>query len=82
MVTYLGERQHIDVLDRLDSFDFKIHKPEQIIKGIMAKLAKRGKGIVLMHDFQKGTAHAAPQLLAELKAGGYKIVHMRRPSRP
>ena len=36
-----------------------------------------GKGIVLMHDFQKSTAEAVPQLLAELKAGGFKIVHMK-----
>ena len=26
----------------------------------MAKLKKHGKGIVLMHDFQKATAEAAP----------------------
>ena len=30
-----------------------------------------------MHDFQQATSHAVPQLLAELKAGGYKIVHMK-----
>ena len=29
-----------------------------------------------MHDFQHGTSEAVPQLLAELKANGYKIVHM------
>ena len=61
----------------MDSFDFKLRKPEQIIKSIMTKLQKHGKGIVLMHDFQSGTSQALPQLLAELKAGGYKIVHMK-----
>ncbi len=30
-----------------------------------------------MHDFQQATSQAVPQLLAELKAGGYKIVHMK-----
>jgi hypothetical protein len=30
-----------------------------------------------MHDFQKPTSEALPELLAQLKAGGYKIVHMR-----
>jgi len=54
-----------------------LRKPELIIKAIMSKLQKHGKGIVLMHDFQSGTSHAVPQLLAELKAGGYKIVHMK-----
>ena len=43
---------------------------------MLTKLAKNGKGIVLMHDFQKATAEAMPQLLAQLKANGYKLVHM------
>jgi hypothetical protein len=29
-----------------------------------------------MHDFQHATEEAMPELLRELKAGGYKIVHM------
>ena len=61
----------------MDSFDFKMRKPEQVVKSVMTKLQKHGKGIVLMHDFQKATSEAVPQLLAELKAGGYKIVHMK-----
>ena len=61
----------------MDSFDFKMRKPEQVVKSVMTKLKKHGKGIVLMHDFQKATSEAVPQLLAELKAGGYKIVHMK-----
>ena len=43
----------------------------------MDRLEKKGKGIILMHDIQPGTAKAVPQLLAELKAKGYKVVHMR-----
>ena len=77
MVTYLGERNIAIFSTDMDSFDFKLRKPEQIIKAIMSKLQKHGKGIVLMHDFQSGTSHAVPQLLAELKAAGYKIVHMK-----
>ena len=42
----------------------------------MTALAKNGKGILLMHDFQHVTAEAMPELLRQLKAGGYKIVHM------
>jgi hypothetical protein len=29
-----------------------------------------------MHDFQHNTAEALPELLHQLKAGGYKVVHM------
>jgi peptidoglycan/xylan/chitin deacetylase (PgdA/CDA1 family) len=77
MVTYLGERNIAVFSTDMDSFDFKLRKPEQIIKSIMTKLQKHGKGIVLMHDFQSGTSHAVPQLLTELKSGGYRIVHLR-----
>jgi peptidoglycan/xylan/chitin deacetylase (PgdA/CDA1 family) len=77
MVTYLGERNVAIFSTDLDSFDFKTRKPEQVITAVMNKLKKHGKGMVLMHDFQQATAHALPELLNQLKAGGYKIVHMK-----
>ncbi|MFL5046531.1 MAG: polysaccharide deacetylase family protein, partial [Xanthobacteraceae bacterium] len=77
MVTYLGQRNIAIFSTDMDSFDFTMRKPEQVIKSVMAKLQKHGKGIVLMHDFQHATAEALPELLNQLKAGGYKIVHMR-----
>jgi len=76
MLTYLGERNIATFSTDIDSFDFRMHKPEQVIKSVMTKLEKRGKGIILMHDFQRGTAEALPELLRQLKAGGYKVVHM------
>ncbi|HKM88800.1 MAG TPA: polysaccharide deacetylase family protein [Xanthobacteraceae bacterium] len=76
LLAYLGERNIATFSTDIDSFDFKIHKPEQVIKSVMSKLEKRGKGIVLMHDFQRATAEAMPELLRQLKAGGYKIVHL------
>jgi peptidoglycan/xylan/chitin deacetylase (PgdA/CDA1 family) len=76
MVKYLGERNVGIFSTDMDSFDFKMRKPEQVIKSVMDKLAKHGKGIILMHDFQQATAHAAPELLKQLKAGGYKVVQV------
>jgi peptidoglycan/xylan/chitin deacetylase (PgdA/CDA1 family) len=77
LVTYLGERNIAIFSTDMDSFDFKMRKPEQVRNAVMAKLKKFGKGIVLMHDFQQATAAATADLLNDLKAGGYKIVHMR-----
>jgi peptidoglycan-N-acetylglucosamine deacetylase len=77
MVKYLGERNIAIFSADMDSLDFKIHKPDQVIASVMAKLKKNGKGIVLMHDFQKATAEAAPELLRQLKAGGYKVVFLK-----
>src|SRR6266542_3745596 len=76
MVTYLGQRSIAIFSCDMDSFDFKMRKPEQVIRSVMTKLAKHGKGIILMHDFQRATADALPELLDQLKANGYKIVHM------
>ena len=43
----------------------------------MSGLERRGRGIVLMHDIHASTMRAVPELLAQLKAKGYRIVHMR-----
>jgi peptidoglycan/xylan/chitin deacetylase (PgdA/CDA1 family) len=77
LVNYLAERNIGIFSTDLDSFDFKRRKPGKLIPSVMRKLTKLGKGIVLMHDFQTTTAHEVPALLAELKAQGYKIVHMK-----
>jgi peptidoglycan/xylan/chitin deacetylase (PgdA/CDA1 family) len=76
MLSYLAERNIATFSTDIDSFDFKIHKPEQVVKSVMSKLEKHGKGIILMHDFQHATAEAMPELLRLLKAGGYQVVHV------
>ena len=77
MVTYLGNRNIAIFSCDLDSFDFKASKAQTIIDTVMRKVEKNGKGIILMHDFQKHTAEALPELLKQMKAAGYKIVHVR-----
>jgi len=76
-VTYLGERNIAIFSTDMDSFDFKIRKPDQVINSVLTKLKKNGKGIVLMHDFQRATADAAPELLKQLKLNGYRVVFMK-----
>jgi peptidoglycan/xylan/chitin deacetylase (PgdA/CDA1 family) len=76
LLAYLAERNIATFSTYIDSFDFKMHKPEQVVDSVMTKLKKRGKGIVLMHDFQHATAEALPELLRQLNAAGFKIVHM------
>ncbi|HXF54575.1 MAG TPA: polysaccharide deacetylase family protein [Hyphomicrobiaceae bacterium] len=77
LVSYLGKRNIAIFSMDLDSFDFKWRKPEQVIKAVLSKLEKTGKGIILLHDFQQSTAKALPDLLNELKSKGYKVVHMK-----
>lgn len=73
---YLADRNVAVFSTDIDSFDFKGGKPAALVKRIMASLQKHGKGIILMHDIQPHTAAALPELLKQLKAGGYKVVQM------
>jgi peptidoglycan/xylan/chitin deacetylase (PgdA/CDA1 family) len=76
LLDYLAQRNIGIFSTDIDSRDFKLHKPDQVIKSVMNQLEKRGKGMLLMHDFKKNTAEALPELLRQLKAAGYKVVHM------
>jgi peptidoglycan/xylan/chitin deacetylase (PgdA/CDA1 family) len=57
---------------------------KEIIRRALQRIEARGRGILLLHDIQPATALALPTLLAELKARGYKIVHVvpSTPDRP
>ena len=76
LLSYMAERNIGVFSTDIDSRDFKLHKPEEVIKSVMSQLEKHGKGIILMHDFKPHTAMAMPELIRQLKAGGYKVVHM------
>jgi len=77
-VAYLGTRNIAIFSCDLDSFDFrKNSSADKVVSTVMGKLNKLGKGIILMHDFQKHTADALPELLRQLKAGGFKVVQIK-----
>jgi peptidoglycan-N-acetylglucosamine deacetylase len=56
----------------------------EITRRAINRLEARGKGILLLHDIQPATALAFPDIVRELKARGFKIVHVvpATPDRP
>ena len=77
-MAWLGSRNVAMFSTDVDSFDFrKSSSPDKVVTTVMTKLDKLGKGIILMHDFQKHTADALPTLLRRLKEGGYKVVQIK-----
>ena len=84
LLKYVGERNIGVFSTDMDSFDFKMRKPEQVIASVMKKLEKHSKGIILMHDFQQATAKAVPDLLKKLKDSGFKVVQVvgKTPTEP
>lgn len=61
----------------VDSWDSHGLTPSShIVNYVMTRLKQEGHGIVLMHDIKHTTAAALPEILKQLKAGGFKVVHM------
>jgi hypothetical protein len=53
--------------------------PVEVIRRSLHRLEARGRGILLLHDIHPVTVAALPTLLAELKALGFKVVHVVPP---
>lgn len=74
---YLQNRQVSAFFIDIDSKDYRTRSPSAVLERVMSGLSRRHKGILLFHDIQYSTAHALPSVLAALKAGGYRVVHMQ-----
>ncbi len=82
LVSHLGDRDIGIFSTDINSYDFKFKRPGDLVESVIAKLKKADKGIVLLHDFLPNTADATRALLDQLKAEGFKIVHMRAKGAP
>ena len=60
----------------IDSKDYHKVGPNAVRAKIMGQLRRQRKGIVLMHDIHARTATMLPALLDQLKAEGFKVVHL------
>jgi peptidoglycan-N-acetylglucosamine deacetylase len=75
-IAYLQSRNIAQFDIDIDSFDWRTRDAQSVTRRVMSALAHRGRGIILLHDIHPSTAVAVPQLLQELKAKGYKVVHL------
>lgn len=60
----------------VDSYDFRTRSPTVVIRNVLQQLSTKRRGIILFHDIQPSTAGALGALLSDLKAGGYRVVHL------
>jgi|RhiMethySRZTD1v2_1073278.scaffolds.fasta_scaffold173294_3 peptidoglycan/xylan/chitin deacetylase (PgdA/CDA1 family) len=77
MTAHLRDRQVAIFSIDVDSKDFRTRDPGHVHGRVMGDLARKRKGIILFHDIQPSTARALPGLLSDLKARGYRIVHLQ-----
>lgn len=59
----------------VDSLDFKKVSPAKVLERTLARLERKGKGIVLFHDIHMRTVRMMPEFLAALEERGYKVVN-------
>jgi peptidoglycan/xylan/chitin deacetylase (PgdA/CDA1 family) len=76
-VDYMKSRNIGQFAVDIDSQDWRVRSSKPIVTRVMAGLKSRGRGIILMHDIHRWTAESVPQLLTQLKAGGYKVVALK-----
>jgi peptidoglycan/xylan/chitin deacetylase (PgdA/CDA1 family) len=64
--------------------DWRHVSPSRVYDLAINRLEDKGRGILLLHDIQPRTVVALPRILNELKARGYRIVHVvpATPERP
>jgi peptidoglycan/xylan/chitin deacetylase (PgdA/CDA1 family) len=56
--------------------DWRHISSDRVYQLAMQRLEAKGKGILLLHDIQARTVAALPRILRDLKARGYRIVHV------
>lgn len=80
MLDYVRSR-HISTFSiEVDSNDYRSKDPALVHRNVLAQLESKRKGIILFHDIQPSTAGALAGLLDELKARGFKVVHLKSPN--
>jgi len=81
---YLASKGRMSWSVDVMSDDWKHIGAREIVRRVLHRLDVQGKGIVLMHDIKPATAVALPHLLDELRARGYRVVHVvaATPERP
>lgn len=58
----------------IESEDWRAQPTEILLNRVLTQLEAKGRGMILMHDIQRRTAEALPQLLLELYTRGYSVV--------
>jgi peptidoglycan-N-acetylglucosamine deacetylase len=76
MLDYVRSRKISAFSIEVDSNDYRSKDPALVHRNVLSQLEHTKKGIILFHDIQPATAGALGGLLDELKARGFKVVHM------
>jgi peptidoglycan-N-acetylglucosamine deacetylase len=75
MITYLQQRQIGIFSIDADAYDYRTQDAAAVHRTIIRLLMEKRKGIILFHDIQPSTARALREILDNLQARGFRVVH-------
>jgi peptidoglycan-N-acetylglucosamine deacetylase len=75
-LSHLKGRQLATFSIDIDSRDFETKEASLVYDRVMREVAAKRKGIILFHDIHASTARALPRILEELRARGFRVVHL------
>ena len=73
---YLSSRGYMTWSADVPGDDWLRISADEVAKRTIQRLEAKGKGVVLLHDIQAKTVLALPKILQELKARGFRVVHV------
>jgi hypothetical protein len=73
---YLQSRKLMTWSADIVADDWKHIPAAEVVRRTISRLEEKGKGVLLLHDIQPATALGISELLRELKARGYRVVHV------
>lgn len=72
------DQRGVVVLDvDIDSKDYFKDSSATVANRTIDRVKRRGSGIILFHDIHSRTVAALPNFLRDLKAAGFKVVHLK-----
>ena len=77
LIAHLESRNIATFTVDVVSNDSYISDPARLIEQTLQQLDAEKGGIMLFHDIKPQTARALPAILAEIKARGFRVVHLR-----
>src|SRR5690606_32072690 len=77
LIEYLSKHGIASFTVDVVSDDSFIQDWRRLVEVTLRRVEHSKGGIILFHDIKPATAKALPHILTELKARGYKVVHMR-----
>ena len=76
MLAHLNARNLAAFSIDIDPFDYRSRDPSRVMRDVVRRVSSNKRGIILFHDVEPSTANGLKLVLDELRARGFRVVHL------